>query len=109
MIRVTVELLPHGKEEGKRTLGVMLIANDATGNATYGNYVASMMAEYGQRAGVVRGFNRKSQSVWSLVGSFLKLWGHTKHAPKLMEQRPVEVVKLDGEVCNDAASRSINT
>ena len=29
-------------------------------------------------------FNRQKQSVWSLVGAFLKLWGHTKHSPAKM-------------------------
>jgi hypothetical protein len=86
MIRVTVELLPHGSEENKRILGVMLIANDSTGSATVGNYVGSMTTEYGQRSGHVTGFARKAQSVWSLIGAFLKLWGHTKHSPKLLRQ-----------------------
>jgi len=90
MIKITVELLPHGNEANKRLLGVMLIANDTTGTATVGNYIGAMESEYGERAGVVRGFNRKTQSVWSLVGAFLKLWGHTKHSPSLMEQKPTK-------------------
>lgn len=96
MIKITVELLPHGKEENKRMLGVMLIANDGSGTATVGNYVGSMESEYGQRAGTVKGFNRKTQSVWSLVGAFLKLWGHTKHSPKWLQEHSVKKVEVDG-------------
>jgi hypothetical protein len=38
MIRVTVDLLPHGSEEGKRTLTTFDIANDGTGDAERGDY-----------------------------------------------------------------------
>lgn len=89
MIRITIELLPLGREEGKRVLGKMEIANDGTGNAVIGNYRGELHAEYTRvspRRGRVMNFNRRGQSVWSLVGAFLKLWGHTKHSPKLMEE-----------------------
>lgn len=89
MIRVTVELLPHGSEEGKQVLGVMEIANDGTGNQFVGNYSGVLHAEYtaeAGRTGRVDQFYRKSHSVWSLVGAFLKLWGHTSHSPKLMSK-----------------------
>ena len=39
------------------------------------------------RKGRVTKFNRRKQSVWSLVGAFLKLWGHTSHSPKEMSTR----------------------
>lgn len=89
MIRVTVELLPHGDEKGKRTLGVMEIANSRTGSEFVGDYEGVLVAEYTSpvgRSGRVMQFHRKNQSVWSLVGAFLKLWGHTKHSPKLMSK-----------------------
>lgn len=38
MIRITMELLPFGFEQGKRTLGVIEVANDGTGTAAIGNY-----------------------------------------------------------------------
>lgn len=88
MIRVTVELIPHGDESKARMLGVMEIANDGTGDLDIGHYDGTLHAEYtGKtgRTGRVREFNRRHQSVWSLVGAFLKLWGHTKHSPRLME------------------------
>lgn len=94
MIRVTVELLPNGSEDGKRTLGTLDIANDTTGDESIGNYSGTLHAEYTDEAGRrgwVRGFKRQDQSVWSLIGSFLKLWGHTKHPPRLMmKEKPQE-------------------
>ncbi len=38
MIRVTIELFPHGQQSLRETLGVMDIWNDATGDPTTGNY-----------------------------------------------------------------------
>ena len=38
MLRVTVELVPHGEEDRAYTIGTMLIANDGTGSLGYGNY-----------------------------------------------------------------------
>jgi hypothetical protein len=90
MIRVTIDLIPQGVEARKRTLYVMDIANDGTGDQDTGNYRGTLRAEYTSvRMGYVRGFNRRKQSVWSLVGAFLKLWGHTGHSPKLMSKEPL--------------------
>lgn len=89
MIRVTIELLPHGDPTNPRKLGVLEIANEGTGTTELGNYAGTLHAEYtgpDGRKGRVTSFNRKNQSVWSLVGAFLKLWGHTKHSPSLMEK-----------------------
>ena len=90
MIRVTIELLPRGDESRKRTLGVLNIANDGTGTKQVGNYQGTLHAEYtapnGQN-GKVLNFNRQSQSVWSLVGAFLKMFGHTSHSPKNLENQ----------------------
>lgn len=38
MYRVTVELIPHGDEQRKRTVATMEIANDLTGDEITGNY-----------------------------------------------------------------------
>jgi hypothetical protein len=87
MIRVTVELLPHGDPTRIRKLGVMEIANDATGDLQIGNYRGTLHAEYtgpDGRKGQITNFHRQKQSVWSLIGAFLKLWGHTKHSPREM-------------------------
>lgn len=89
MIRVTIHLIPKGDESRARLLGKLDIRNDATGGEMEGNYVGSLHAEYTgsePRLGRVLQFHRRRQSVWSLVGAFLKLWGHTGHSPKLMEK-----------------------
>jgi len=98
MIRIIAILIPQGDEAKARRLGVLEIANDGTGNPTIGHYNGKLVAEYtgpGGRVGTVQGFNRKRQSVWSLVGAFLKLFGHTKHSPKMMGLPA-------GEACEDA-------
>ncbi len=90
MIRITIQLIPKGDESRARTLGKMEIANDATGNQDVGNYEGTLHAEYTRpegRKGRVSDFNRRKQSAWSLVGAFLKLWGHTAHPPSKMEKK----------------------
>lgn len=87
MIRVTIELIPGGVEDHaeRRVLGTMEIDNDCTGDMQTGHYNGVLHAEYTLpegRKGYVENFHRQRQSVWSLVGAFLKLWGHTKHPPK---------------------------
>lgn len=82
MLRVTIEMLPKGDATRPRILGQMLIANDETGTLTEGNYVGTLHAEYtgpDGRHGRVMLFNRQKQSAWSLVGDFLRLWGHARH------------------------------
>lgn len=87
MIRVTVQLIPKGNEDAARTLGVLEIANDGTGTVRKGNYNGTLQAEYTRgRKGRVLDFDRKTQSVWSLVGAFLKLYGHTRHSPSKLEK-----------------------
>jgi hypothetical protein len=90
VIRVTVELIPHGDESRKRELARMEIVNDESGDQATGSYDGVLFAEYTPlcgRYGRVTGFHRSKQSVMSLVGAFLKLWGHTKHSPKLMSAK----------------------
>lgn len=87
-------MIPKGSESHKRTLGTLEIANDGSGDEETGNYTGTLHAEYtgpGGRRGVVTQFHRRRQSVWSLVGAFLKLWGHTKHSPAQMRAGRDEV------------------
>jgi hypothetical protein len=90
MIRVTVELIPGGDESSPRrkVLGSIDIVNDGTGTADVGNYTGRMRAEYTlkDRNARVTNFHRRRQSVMSLVGAFLKAWGHTTHSPKDIEK-----------------------
>jgi len=91
MLRVTIELIPGGMENHprRRIIGRMDIANDCTGDVETGNYTGTLHAEYttgAGRKGSMMNFARRRQSVWSLVGAFLKLWGHTKHPPTQMRK-----------------------
>lgn len=93
MIRVTVELLPHGSEARKRIIGTLEIANDSTGTDSMGNYIGILHAEYTDpvgRRGRITQFMRRRQSVWSLIGAFLKLWGHTKHSASNMTTKDLK-------------------
>jgi len=38
MLRVTIDLIPFGREELKKELGIVEIINNGTGNAGLGNY-----------------------------------------------------------------------
>jgi len=73
MIRITVELIPYGLENLKRTLTKAEVWNDNTsGNDTIGNYRFKLM-DCGRlhsrifRKGTVSGFPRKKMTVWSLL------------------------------------------
>jgi hypothetical protein len=77
MIRVTIEILPGGYAEGRRTIGLMHIANisnlaprsDYRVDCTEGdNPLAGTKAR--ACAVYVRGHNR-NQSVWSLIAAAL--------------------------------------
>ena len=88
MIRVTVELISAVDASRNRKLGMIEICNDGTGTEDTGCYDAILQCEYTRgRKGRVMGFNRRQQSVMSLVGAFLKLWGHTSHSPKQMTKQ----------------------
>ena len=80
MIRVTIEKIKHGTG-APEVIGVMEIANDATGTQTRGNYNARVlrrgthycdMVKPVQRTGRVKDFPRLSYSVWRLVMRCLK-------------------------------------
>ena len=81
MIRIKIELISAIDESRNRSLGTMEIHNDGSGNHDVGNYIARLHAEYTPAEGrtcKIRGFRRKRQSVWTLVGAALKKMGHTK-------------------------------
>ncbi len=69
MIVVKVELWPHGDESQSRTLGIVKITNDGTGNETTGNYQVELSHSdkyFGRpgnwRTGSLIGFNRNQSS-----------------------------------------------
>ena len=73
MLRVTIELVPLGREEGKRTIGVVEIANDGSGDRTTGNYdvrlFKHLVGKGGQvwKRGRVEGFPRQALGPYDLV------------------------------------------
>ena len=77
MIKITVELLPFGFEENKKTLGIMKIWNDITGTKTKGNYQFSISKnnEPNQiwKRGFINGFPRKRLGSWDLLYRCLKI------------------------------------
>lgn len=73
MIRVTVELVPHGDESRARLLARGTITNDGTGTLQRGNYrfrfwngKATKKGPW--REGEVRDFPRRDKNVWWLLG-----------------------------------------
>lgn len=72
MIRVTVELVPHGFEEMSDTIATAQITNDGTGTLDFGNYNCWFTDPdegffdnwYKAR---VESFPRKEMCVWKLI------------------------------------------
>lgn len=56
MLRVTIELLPHGDESRKETIGIIDIINDGSGDPEIGNYAVRLhkTPKYAKRPGVWR-------------------------------------------------------
>lgn len=77
MIRVTVELLPFGQEEGRRILTVFDIANDGTGSSNIGNYKARKSPEKPWDEQLVLNYPRKSYHVRELLLRVLQAWKAT--------------------------------
>lgn len=74
MLRITIELVPHGIESRKSTLGVIKIANDATGTLSSGNYDVTLSKEppIAKRTGIwkkgtVEGFPRQKLGPYDLL------------------------------------------
>jgi len=83
MIRCTIELLPYGDEEKKRSLGVIEIINEKTGDQCTGNYKVNLqkISEYGEslsisKSGTVSGFKRLESDVFYLLAHALKGCGY---------------------------------
>jgi len=90
MIRVTVQLISAIDPSRSRELGRIDIANDGTGGIETGNYTGTLFAEYCRsgRHAEIKNFRRNKQSVFTLIGAFLKKWGHTSHKEGLAHPVP---------------------
>lgn len=71
MIRVTVELVPFGREEDARVIERMLIANTGVGDATTGYYAAVTEFNGEELQVEVTDFRRKD-GVWALIHKVLE-------------------------------------
>jgi hypothetical protein len=72
MLRVTLEMVPFGVEAGKRTLGVMEIAN-VGGGLAFGDYTVALRDESGAHVGSARvtRYTRRA-GAWTLVRKAIK-------------------------------------
>lgn len=73
MIRITIELWPHGNENTKEVIGLIDISNDGTGTSSRGNYQArfprSTKNWYFQK--IVTNWPRNSKTIYQLVREVL--------------------------------------
>jgi hypothetical protein len=68
MIRIKIDLVPHGIESKSRPIGQMEIWNDATGDHRRGNYKFRFSRERGkERSGELKDFPRLSANVFELI------------------------------------------
>jgi len=75
MIRITAEIIPVGKEEEKKFLGVCEIWNVKTGTSDSGNYRFRISKEdpnVNLTIGEIKGFQRLTKSTWHLAYEVLK-------------------------------------
>ena len=90
MLRVTVELIPGGRESGKRTLAVAEIAN--TGGASMAHYRVELGDELpGLKHADIREYPRWSASVWDLA---LRCVAKALYGEEQLPRRPPPVAKL---------------
>ena len=75
VVKVTVELLPFGRESDKKLLGTIIIGNDSTGTMKIGNYNYLVTDGSEQIAqGKILGFDRRHTSVMELIRLTLEDW-----------------------------------
>ena len=69
MLRITIEMLPGGQEEGKYVMATGIIKNDGTGDKMRGNYkwYFQNRSRRSLRKGRVTGFQRRSRGPISLL------------------------------------------
>jgi len=73
MIRITVELLPHGDASRAKVLGTARIWNTLQGTTTQGVYKTEFLGETGEvwRQGEVHEFPRQRLLAWDLLAQAL--------------------------------------
>lgn len=74
MIKITIELWPHGDKTKSKIIGTAWIHNTGTGDIKRGNYEAVIYTTRNRpwRTVDIVGFARKSRNVWYLLKEILK-------------------------------------
>jgi hypothetical protein len=69
MLRITIELVPQGREAAKRTIAVGTITNLGTGSFTSGDYFVDLRDAAGRKWKhcTLTGFPRKRLLAWDLL------------------------------------------
>lgn len=80
MIRITVEIVPKGMEQHKRTIAYAEICNDGTGTPTRGNYLMRLMAVGRRKVSgeKYRGRCFKQTEIWDYPRKQLHVWNLIK-------------------------------
>ena len=71
MLRITIDLLPHGDVSRREKLGEIHIINDATGTHEIGNYITRLYTKHKKprilKTGSVKDFPRLKLGVYELL------------------------------------------
>jgi len=68
MLKITIELVPHGDKDKAKVIGTGYIINDGTGNKSLGNYRAVFRRTRGMvKNSTIKEFTRKQRSAWDLL------------------------------------------
>ena len=74
MLKITIELWPHGRQVNKPITWSGTIINEGSGTETKGNYRAFFSNRNGRgawRGSFLQGFPRKRDNVWKLLRDLL--------------------------------------
>ena len=83
MLRITIDLVPFGDEEGTEKIGEMIIGNIAMLDNNRSNYVYGYRDNHGaEKIGLVNNFDRSAGS-WELVSACLN--APNKAVPQLLQ------------------------
>jgi hypothetical protein len=88
MLRITVDLVPHGDESRVQPIGEMIIANDGTGSEEFSNYVFAMHDDKrGTDFGTIEDFYRNA-GFWELIATCISegSWKEHELTPVLLDR-----------------------
>ena len=72
MLRITVEIVPFGVEEDKKTIGEMVIVNDGAGTRNLGSYYWNLKDDKGLALFGEEVQHKRSHGVWPLIYKCLR-------------------------------------